>query len=286
MTLIQRTSLSLLLLSVLAANAPAQTTFATITGTTTDSSGSVVPGVNVVATNVATGVKTASPSNDEGVFSIAQLREGLYTLRASKPGFKEFVVQEINLAGRNYGSIDVVLQVGSVETAIEVTAGATLIETETARISDTRDATQLRDMPLNSRAMWAQLSLAPNVLQAAAGSTIRFAGSRSNQSHWSLDGTTMSDGVSETQIGPLANYVESFQEVRIDSANNTAEFGTVGQVTIVTKGGTNKFHGSLFDYYSTPWFRARNPFAPARVTGISHLPGGSAGGPLVIPKIY
>lgn len=74
--------------------------------------------------------------------------------------------------------------------------------------------------------------------------------------------------------------------MRIDSSSNTAEFGTVGQVTIVTKGGTNSFHGSLFDYYSTPWFRARSPFAPARPTGISHLPGGSAGGPLFIPGLY
>jgi hypothetical protein len=126
----------------------------------------------------------------------------------------------------------------------------------------------------------------PNVLQASAGSTIRFSGSRTNQSYWSIDGTSMSDGVTETQIGPLANYVESFQEIRIDSSNNTAEFGTIGQVTMVTKSGTNSFHGSLFDYYSTPWFRARNPFAPARPTGISHLPGGSAGGPVYIPKVY
>ena len=169
---------------------------------------------------------------------------------------------------------------------MEVSSGTTVIETETARISDTRDVAQLRDMPLNSRAIWAQLALAPNVLQASAGSTIRFSGSRTNQSHWSIDGTTMSDGVTETQIGPLAQYVESFQEIRIDSANNSAEFGTIGQVTMISKAGTNSFHGSLFDYYSTPWFRARNPFAPARATGISHLPGGSAGGPVYIPGLY
>jgi hypothetical protein len=96
----------------------------------------------------------------------------------------------------------------------------------------------------------------------------------------------MSDGVTETQIGPLAQYVESFQEVRIDSANNSAEFGTIGQVTMISKSGTNSFHGSLFDYYVTPWFRARNPFATVRDTGISNLPGGSAGGPVYIPKIY
>ena len=278
---------NLMLIAFAMANcAWAQTTFATITGTATDSTGSAMPGVTVAVTHVETGVKTSASTNAEGVYTIAQLREGSYTLRASKPGFRELVVQDIALTGRDARRVDLPLAVGTVESAIEVRGGATLIETETARISDTRDAAQLRDMPLNSRAIWAQLSLAPNVLQASAGSTIRFAGSRTNQSHWSIDGTTMSDGVTETQIGPLANYVESFQEIRIDSASNTAEFGTIGQVTMITKGGTNTFHGSLFDYYSTPWFRARSPFAPSRPTGISHLPGGSAGGPVVIPKLY
>ena len=287
MTSIHRsTTVAVLLMLALAAAAPAQTVFATITGTVTDSSGASVPDVKVTATHVATGVTTTTQSNQEGVFTIPQLRDGAYTVRASKSGFKEFVAQDVNLVGRDYRRLDVQMQVGSVDTTIEVTAGASLIETETARISDTRDVAQLRDMPLNSRAIWAQLSLVPNVLQASAGSTIRFAGSRTNQSFWSIDGTTMSDGVTETQLGPLANYVESFQEIRIDSSNNTAEFGTIGQVTMISKAGTNTFHGSLFDYYSTPWFRARNPFAPSRPTGISHLPGGSAGGPVYIPGVY
>jgi hypothetical protein len=124
------------------------------------------------------------------------------------------------------------------------------------------------------------------VLQAGTGSTIRFAGSRSNQSHWAIDGITFSDGVDETQIGPLANYIESYQEIKVDIANNTAEFGTIGQVTLISKSGTNEFRGNLFDYYSTPWFRARNPFAPARATGVSHTPGGSVGGPVFLPKLY
>jgi hypothetical protein len=264
----------------------AQTTFATITGTVTDSTGSVVPDVTIKAIHTATRIETSGVSNQDGVYTIPQLRDGDYTVRASKTGFKEFVAQSVTLVGRDHRRLDIALQVGSVETVVEVTGGATLIETETARISDTRDVAQLRDMPLNSRAIWAQLSLVPNVLQASSGSTIRFSGSRTNQSYWSIDGTSMSDGVTETQIGPLANYVESFQEIRIDAANNTAEFGTIGQVTMITKAGTNNFHGSLFDYYSTPWFRARNPFATSRPTGISHLPGGSAGGPLYIPKVY
>ncbi|MEX2260653.1 MAG: TonB-dependent receptor [Bryobacteraceae bacterium] len=272
---------------VLSVAALAQTTFATITGTVTDPTGAVIGGVTVIATHADTNSETRAESNEVGVFTLAQLREGTYTLRARGAGFKEYVAQKIVLVSRDYRRMDVQLEVGAVETTVEVQAGATLIETETARIADTKTAEIMKSIPLNTRGIWAFLSLSPNVLQAGAGSsTIRFAGSRSNQSHWAIDGTTMSDGVSETQIGNLANFIESFQEIKIDIANNTAEFGSVGQVTMISKSGTNQLHGSVFDYYTTPWFRARNPFSPTRSTGVSHVPGGSVGGPVFIPKLY
>jgi hypothetical protein len=96
----------------------------------------------------------------------------------------------------------------------------------------------------------------------------------------------MSDGVDETQIGPLANYIESFQEIKMEMSNNTAEFGTIGHVTMISKSGTNQLHANVFDYYSTPRFRALDPFAPERATGISHTPGASIGGPVYFPKLY
>lgn len=264
----------------------AQTTFATITGTVTDPTGAVVPNITVTATHRATNTESSTTSNDAGVFTIAQLKEGEYWIRAKGAGFKEYIAQGIVLVARDYRRVDIALQVGAVETAVEVTAGATLIETESARIADTKSAELLKSIPLNTRGIWAFLSLSPNVLQSSSGSTIRFAGSRGNQSHWSIDGTTMSDGVDETQIGPLGNYIESFQEIKLDIANNTAEYGTIGQVTMISKSGTNEFKGNIFDYYSTPFFRARNPFALARGTGVSHTPGGSIGGPVLIPKLY
>ena len=263
-----------------------QTTFATITGTVTDSTNAVVPNVKVTATNTGTNIKSEVKSNEAGVYTIPQLKEGDYTVRAEAAGFKEFLAQDVTLVARDARRVDVQLQVGAVGTTVEVSGGATLIETETARISDTKGAMELKSLPLNTRGMWAFLALAPTVLQSAGSSTLRFSGSKANQSHWAIDGVTMSDGVDETQIGPLANYIESFQEIKIDMSNNTAEFSTIGQVTIVSKSGTNQLHGNVFDYYSTPWFRARNPFALARGTGINHAPGGSVGGPVWLPKIY
>jgi hypothetical protein len=264
-----------------------QTTFATITGTVTDSTGAVISAATITATNVETNISTTTQANELGLYTIAQLREGTYTVRAKAAGFKEFVAQNVVLISRDLRRLDIQLDVGSVETSVEVTAGATLIETETARLADAKTAEVMKTLPLNTRGLWAFLALSPNVLQAGGGSsTIRFAGSRGNQSNWAIDGVTFSDGVDNTQIGPLANYIESFQEIKIDMANNTAEFGTIGQVTIVSKSGTNKLSGVVFDYYSTPWFRARDPFAVARPAGISHVPGGAVGGPVYLPKIY
>src|SRR5262249_31772407 len=74
--------------------------------------------------------------------------------------------------------------------------------------------------------------------------------------------------------------------VRVDMSNNSADTGSVGQVTIISKSGTNQLHGSLFDYYATPFFRARDPFATERPAGVRHNPGGSVGGPILIPKLY
>ena len=263
-----------------------QTTFASITGAVTDATGAVVPNVTLTATNVETGVKTTTKSNETGIYTVAQLNQGTYSVKAEASGFKEVLVQSVSLVARDVRRLDIKLEVGAVETAVEVKGGATLIETETARISDTKTTLQLNTLPTNSRGLWAYLNLAPGLQGQDGSSVTRFAGSRVNENNWSIDGTTFSDGVDNTQTGPLANYIESFQEVKIDLSNNSAEFASLGQVTIISKSGTNQLHGALFDYYSTPWFGARCFFCSSRGTGIRHAPGGAAGGPVWIPKVY
>ncbi|MBM3785590.1 MAG: TonB-dependent receptor [Acidobacteria bacterium] len=265
----------------------AQTTFATITGNVTDSTGAAIAGASVSATHKDSNYRYNAQSNAGGNYSLAQLLEGEYTVTVQATGFKQFLVKDIRLVSMDVRRIDARLEVGAVETKIEVSAGATLIETETARISDSKDANQLKALPMNTRSLWNFVGLSPGVVQAGAGSsTRRFAGSRANQSDASIDGITLSNQFDGTQISPLVSQIESFEEVRVDMANNTAEFGGIGQVTIVSKGGSNQLHGSGFDYYSSPWFRARNPFAAQRGTGVRHNPGYSAGGPVVLPKLY
>jgi hypothetical protein len=273
-----------LVLALAALPVQAQTTYATITGTVTDASGAVIKGAAVVATNVETSVTTKTTTNSEGVYTVPQLREGPYTLSITAPGLGEFLAVDIVLVTRDLRRIDAALQVGGVEAAVQVTAGNAPIELETQRISDVRTAAQLRTLPLNDPGVWSYLAITPSLSMRGGGYS--FAGSRSNQSVFSIDGTSMTDGVGENVIGPLANYVESFKEVKIDMASNSAESPSLGQVTIISKSGTNRLAGVVFDYYQSPMFRARNPFSRQRPAGVLHFPGLAVGGPAVIPKLY
>src|SRR5262247_1738375 len=283
------TAVGALLLFFLAApfEGRAQTTFGSITGNVTDANGAIVAGATIEATHVRSNYRYTTHSNQVGNFTLPQLLEGDYTLRATATGFREFVAQNIQLAAREERRIDIQLQVGPVESRVEVTAGATLIETDTARIGDSKNAAALKSLPLNTRNLYEFLALTPGVLGAGGGqATRRFAGSRINQSEQSIDGITVSNGFDGTQISPLVSYVESYQEVRVDMANNSADIGSVGQVTIISKSGGNELHGTVFDYYSTPWFRASNPITALRGAGIRHQPGGAIGGPILIPRLY
>src|SRR6266566_1094143 len=279
----------LLVAAALAAqgNTFAQTTFATITGLVTDPNGAVIAGAQVTATKVDSNYRYTARSNEVGYYTLAQLREGEFELRAEAPGFKTSVERGIVLVAQDVRRVDIHLELGTVETTVEVEGGAFQIETEKARISDTKSADVIKSLPLNTRSLNTYLGQTAGVLQAVSGTaTRRFSGSRNNQSDASVDGITISNERDGTQISPLVSYVESFEEVRVDMANNTAEFGGLGQVTVISRSGTNRLHGSGFDYYSTPMFFARNPFALQRSSNVTHNPGASIGGPVVSPHLY
>src|SRR5262245_2065400 len=149
--------------------AVAQTTFASITGTVTDPNGAVIPGAAVEATHTQSNYKFSVVSNAAGVYTLAQLREGAYTVRAKATGFQEYLAQDVQLVARDVRRIDIQLRVGSVETVIEVQGGATLIETETARIGNTKNADTLQSLPLNTRSLYDFLGLTAGVIGAGGG---------------------------------------------------------------------------------------------------------------------
>lgn len=272
------------LIPLLCGIANGQTTFATITGTVTDGTGAVIPNAQILATNVQTGITYPGVSNNAGAYTLPQLKEGPYKVKVSAAGFTDFHVDDIVLASRDIRRVDVVLQVGATSTSIEVTAGATVIETETARLSTFEDAKALGTLPLNARWLHAFFILIPNY-NTGGNDGMRFGGSLGNQTGWTIDGTSYHDGVSGF-AGPQTNYVESVQEVNFAVGTNSAAYNGVAQVSVVSKSGTNQLHGAAATYYNTPWFRARSPFATARTPGVYHIYAGSLGGPVYLPKVY
>jgi hypothetical protein len=265
----------------------AQTTFATLTGIVTDPNAAVIARATVTATQADSNYRYQAVTNEAGYYTLAQLLEGEYTVRVEAPGFKAFVARGVRLAAQQTRRLDCQLEIGAVETTVEVKGGAALIETEMARISDTKTSNIIKDLPLNTRSLWTFVGQNPSVTQAASSTaTRRFYGSRNNQSDAAVDGITISNGRDGTQISPLVNYVESFEEVRVDLANNSAAFGGLGQVTVISKSGTNDLHGAGFDYYQTPKFISRNPFALSATGNVLHQPGATIGGPIVLPHLY
>jgi len=144
----------------------------------------------------------------------------------------------------------------------------------------------LTQLPLTLRRTWDYFQLTPTISKPRGGWYIRFAGSRNRQGDVSFDGASIASIWGGPINGVLTDRTEGYQEMRIDSAGNSAEFAGIGQISIVTRSGTNELHGSAFNYYTSPGMLARNPFSPAATGSVEHVPGGSVGGPVYIPKIY
>jgi hypothetical protein len=278
---------SLLILLVLnTVPAFAQSTFATITGSITDPSGAGVPGATVEVVNLGTGYTYQGTTSGSGVYTVPNLLEGTYRLKASAPGFQEFVADNIILTARVIRRVDVTFQVGQVSTAVEVTAGATLIETETARLSDVRVRQTMVDMPLSLRRAWDIVQMSPNVSKTKSGFNMRFGGSRNKQGDVTVDGVSISNVFGGQITGVVSDRTESYQELRVEVAGGLAENPGIGQMSIVTRAGSNELHGEVFNYYTSPGLQARNPFAAVNTGSIEWVPGGSVGGPIFIPNVY
>ncbi len=130
------------------------------------------------------------------------------------------------------------------------------------------------------------LPLTPQINRTTTGFNLSLGGSHSNQSEANIDAMTVTPPGGGFAFGPVMDRTENLQELRVEVSGNTAEYGTPGGVTLTTRAGNNDFHGTFSDYYSSPFMRARNPFATARGTGVSHRLTFAAGGPVYLPKIY
>ncbi len=197
-----------------------QSTAASITGLITDQSGAVLPGAEIQAVELGKNYAYSTVSNDLGQYSLPNLVDGSYRLTVKMVGFQTHVVQDIVLAGRDHRRIDVQLKIGELSTSVEVTGGATLITTESARISDVKDREVLDKLPLTLRRTWDYFQLTPTVSKPRNNWYIRFGGSRNKQGDMSVDGASISTIWGGPINGVVSDRTEGYQEMRIDSAGN------------------------------------------------------------------
>jgi hypothetical protein len=287
----------LLLLSAMVVNA--QSVQSTILGTVKDQGGSVIVDAKVVVTNASTGIATTYATDASGNYQAADLSAGVYKVWVTRAGFQGTLISDLSLAARQQMRVDVTLNVGSAEEEVRVDASAAgAIETETPSIAASLSTESVVQLPANTRASGSTSPL--NIVQALPGvqsdNGLNFSvqGGLPFQSETSVDGISTQNVTSNAPLSDAFPSSESIAEIRVDGVSNNAEFGPVGQITTVSKSGTNDLHGSLFWYHQNRAFDAvgyGTPVDPAtgkvlRPQKIGNDFGASAGGPVVLPHIY
>lgn len=272
---------------------------AIITGRITDTSGGAVPNVRVTATNIETGVSTVGVANDSGNYTVPSLPPGHYTLSAEFTGFKKFVQEGLTLEVQGRPQIDITLEAGDVQSTISVTGEAPLLDTSSASRGGVITGRTLVDLPLNGRNAFALAALEPGVNFTARGTANTFLRTSSNGGISSAtfggggfrSNESLLDGVPTTGTDGLVQYVPSVDaasEFKVQTNVFDAEYGrfTGGVLNAAIRSGTNEFHGTLFNFTRNSYWNARDPFATDIPQFGYNLFGGSAGAPVVIPKIY
>jgi Carboxypeptidase regulatory-like domain len=281
----------------------AQVTTGTISGTVKDSSGSVLPGANVVIVNDDTGISRAVQTDSSGHYSVLSLSSGNYRATATMTGFETEVRSGILLTVAREEVVDFSLAVGSTQQTVQVTAGAPLVEATTAGLGSLVDDKTIRELPLNGRS-WNQLALlqpgvttsTPNTNTATIfgnGSGERFSsgGQRQNSNLFLLDGTNINDAANGTPGGAAGNDlgVETIREFKILTNSNKAEFGhsTGAVVTAITRSGTNTLHGTAFYYIRNSVLDSPNYFDVGSTPPFKRNQfGGVLGGPIKKDKTF
>ena len=265
-----------------------------IKGTAQDSTGARLEGVKVTITNVQTGVSIVSVTNSAGIYDVPSVPTGEYTIKFSKAGFKEFVRQGLNLEVQTIAA-DGTLQVGSLSEHVIVTAESPLVETETSDQRVDLNTAAIRAAPIvgtDWRAEMIQLIPGVNTGGGAGEANGQAAGVNGTQSYNIM---FLSDGGPATAPRDFngSNYympVDAIGEVSVHSANAPPQYGGgLTSVNVITKSGTNQWHGSGYEYIQNTAFNSRNYFDPAPdVKSVEHWNtyGGSVGGPILKNKLF
>lgn len=267
-----------------------------LNGTVTDPSGAVIAGTLVTVTQEGTNQIRAIRTNAHGQFVVSSLPIGRFSIVFSQAGFQETRVADVDLHSGDVRTINAKLMIGAVTQTIGVEAdkeGAQLNKSD-ATFGGTIHSVQIAKIPLNGRNITNLELLAPGAIDSGSGaqSSIRFAGNGTDDNNFRLDGVDAS-GVFHASLKSalrLQFSTEAIAEFKVDSGAYTADTGgsAGGQVSLISKTGTNAFHGSVFDYLRNNYFDARGPIKSTNKVPVFQLNqfGGSLGGPVVKDRTF
>jgi len=297
----------LLVICVMSVPALAQVDQGRIAGTVKDQTGAVIPGVEITVRNDRTGEERKVVSADRGDYLVVALKPSQYTVFAELSGFAKAEVPGVQLVVGQTLTLDLTLKAAGITQELTVAADAAevRIETSTASLGANVDTREVASLPINGRQLSQLYLQAPGAQNTGNGQygDIRFNGRATEQNAIRYDGIEAS-GIVDAEPGvvggelaspfKLQSSLENVQEFRVESNAYSAEFGTGsgGQISIVTKSGSNAFHGSAFEFLRNDALDARNFFDRQRPGGQSKLPlrmnqfGGSVGGPIVKDKVF
>lgn len=264
--------------------AVAQSELATIFGRVTDPSGAVISGAEVEVRNVDTGISLTSATNTDGLYTVPSLHPGHYVISVRKSGFRSVSATGLELNVQDNVARNFSLQVGSAAESVTVTAQQTNINTSDATVSTVIDRHFADNLPLNGRSFQALIELTPGVVLTVNNGVdtgdFSINGQRANANYWTIDGVSANVGIMPFGAGgnglggAVGGFsaqggtnslvsVDALQEFRIQTSTYAPEFGRTpgGQISIVTRAGTNQFHGSAFDYVRNDAFDANDWFA-------------------------
>lgn len=279
--------------------AQAQLATAALNGVVKDSSGAVIPGATVELRNTNTNVTQTALTNSAGIYVLLQVPPGTYRLRVSKPGFETKTQGQFTLSVNQTTSFNFTLVVGSSTQTVTVQATGASLQTSSAELGTVIAKQQVNDLPLNGRNFTQMLALTPGVSTvnpSQSSGVPQWTGNPiGNYSFPSVNGQTnrsnffLVDGLND-QESLLSTYsvapiVDDIEEFKVDSHNDQAQFGGVlgGVVNVVTKSGTNEFHGAAWEFLRNNSFDARNPFLTATSQLQQNQFGANVGGPVILP---
>ena len=269
---------------------------AQISGSAHDQTGALLPGVEIQVTQTDTGIMREAVTNETGLYVLPNLPIGPYRLEASLPGFRTYTQTGIVLQVNGSPSINLVLEVGSVSEQVEVQANAALVETRTAGVGSVVENARILELPLNGRQVVELIGLSGGATPAptiTGGSRDPFgqfsfsvAGGLNTGLSYTLDGANHNNMQDNSYVS--LPFPDALQEFKVETGATSAQNGvkSSGSVTLVTKSGTNAFHGDAFEFVRNGMFNAQNAFATRHDTIKRNQFGGTMGGPIIRNKLF